>query len=118
MMLATSWGAMQLSSHEGSNALDVPRRAGDALRSRASRHDPHAACLKVVCGKAGIFDKRICCTNIGFLRTGAYHSGKRWVMRHRAWLVLTAVLAGRGSHSFPFQLNLSSSVHRVTQQKS
>ena len=25
------------------------------------------------------------------------------------------VVLGRGSHSFPFQLNLSSSVHRITQ---
>jgi hypothetical protein len=28
------------------------------------------------------------------------------------------VTVGRGSHSFPFQLNLSSSVHRVTQLNS
>ena len=27
------------------------------------------------------------------LRTGAYHTAKRWVVRHRAWLALTAVLA-------------------------
>ena len=31
---------------------------------------------------------------------------------------VTGLVGGRGSHSFPLQLNLSSSVHRITQMNS
>ena len=38
--------------------------------------------------------------------------------RSALWVQTLADVLGRGLHSFPFQLNLSSSVHRMTQLKS
>jgi len=34
------------------------------------------------------------------------------------WIVMEHCGGGRGSHSFPFQPNLSSSVHHITQLES
>ena len=38
-----------------------------------------------------------------------------YALRRKRYGLFAQCAAGRGLHSFPFQLNLSSSAHRVTQ---
>ena len=47
-----------------------------------------------------------------------YPAAVEWFVARLKRLQTEYGIDGRGLHSFPFQLNLSSSVHRVTQLKS
>jgi 26S proteasome regulatory subunit N2 len=72
----------------------------------------HGACLGLGLAALGTANEEVYTDLFRILRTDGAVAGEG------AGYGMGLLLAGRGLHSFPFQLNLSSSVHRVTRRNS
>ena len=82
--------------------------------SRSSNNEviQHGACLGLGLAALGTANEEVYTDLFRILRTDGAVAGEG------AGYGMGLLLAGRGLHSFPFQLNLSSSVHRVTRRNS